>query len=441
MFAQLFVMTTFVLLCECHVTRSQTVDRDKIEQHQLCLLDGVVGNNLPNILVEQIPSIVRPKQLVNFVNKNDTTPIDDTAPICQDANQHQSDHNADTDQGPGVALDTKCLESVIFLSQHGTGLHGFSDSEFAISEALVKKAMESKAFVSESHAKFHREHNDIVTKRDSELGLLPQDDLENMHCCHRLCGRYCKSDIRHAGLLHRAIDMVKSIGRIMAKRRDVRNGNFWFLSPSCKLPVLLIRTSHGMHARLVCRVSLNPLDLDLLHCFVKEDCHGYNLTLQFQRPPASTNLVPIIDCMSEFAIWFTQMWDESCDACKCQLVMDYDLDDTRDYVIRILKRHVACTAGEIGSSSFQSILDGDPCGDQQITPKSQDDMAIDSASSILSRLNSSKKQRTNPKSKDATLQTNKPSFLPPKPNSKKRSPVARVFLCCFSLVVFDCGLS
>eukprot|EP00435_Cladocopium_sp_Y103_P050485 s1547_g15.t1 len=385
-------------------------------QHQKALLDtalhnGLIGDQVSSQSLSHCPSLVKPLQVVEFANRTAQTAPADSA--CSEIVPHsggQDDPTASSTQS-AIVLDNRSMEAASYLADHGKGLHGLADSEFAISEDLVKKAAKSAGFVSKSHALFHGEHSHVVDK--VQLELRREDELQSLQCCQNLCGRYCKTEIKKVSLFHRVVDMVKSVGRILAKKRDIRNGNVYHLSPTCKLPVLLVSTPSGAYARLVCRVSLNPLDIDFQHCHVCQVDDTYHLTLQFERLPASSNMCPLIDEMTEFAIWFTEMWDDT-EGCRVQLVMDYELDDNRDDVLVIRGHHALCDAEEIGESSFKQLL----CHDGGAPKQLPEDAAMASAKFLLSKLNTDRKRQTC--DSDAKSSGKKPALLPARSRGKKK---------------------
>ena len=415
-----YVKASQVTYFTCHVSvrfecatrsiRSEDAEATKAAkavQHQFCLLDAAIESNLLGTSSPQMPSVVKPKELVAFANRNC---------LLDDANSFGQDTGLDLVPHEGVQRPTDlvtnaagCSQAASFLSKkdHGHALHGLGDGEFAISEKLVEKALaEVPGFVSKTNACFQSEHNQVIKQTPFELA--PQDELENIHCCQLVCGRYCRDDIKNASLLHRAIDMMKSICRIMAAQRDIRTGRLKYLSPSCKLPVILVKNARGVHARLVCRVSLNPLEVDLQHCSVHQIAdasYKYKVVLQFQCFMGSSLLCPLVDSMTECAIWFSHIWD---DTSKCELVMDYELDPISDHVILVKHHHKTYVEEAIGHNSFQSLLDSD-CASKAGQNQDPEEAALLSAGNIVSRLNSGSKRKRNSKDKSANASV---SFLP-----------------------------
>lgn len=249
-------------------------------------------------------------------------------------------------------MEQQHLDAVQYLSQHGKGLHGLGDSEFAISKALVDAASAHTGFVQRFHDEFTMMHSSVADKCGS-FRVDEKDELHNYSSCQQLCGRFCRSDITNPTRFYSAMSMLRNIARLMNSKKDVKNGNAFFLSPSCQLPVLLITTPTDIFGRLVYRVSFNPLEVDFIHCSVHTRGESFELKLLMNSMQRSTNLGPITDTMVECAIWLSL---NSMDGWSYILFTSYDISVGTDFQIKLLPSHTSYCCEELSESNFSAAL-------------------------------------------------------------------------------------
>ena len=404
------------LLLKQERDRQIKLESNKATNHQMTILNHVSRNGLlcPTVLHEQ-PSVYRHDALSMDATETDLVPIDDQPAML-------TEHSDQRMPLQDVAEQTELMHSAQFLHQHGDGLHGLGDCEFGLSEQLVSKAMQMPGFVKQSDLQFQSEHSRVCA--DKEFPLDESDEVENVKSCQQLCGRFCRTSITNVDVFHRIADMVKSVARVVASRRDVRNGNTFHLSPSCLLPILIIHTPSCVVGRLACRITFKPLEIDWVHCDVEhfpflqdsgsdEEQPIYKVRLQFQDLQGSDHLCPVIDTTCEFAVWMSQNFKVDQDAgYSCSLHLAYDLDEIRDDVLIIRAKHKFTKAHTFGENTFQGVI----VPKKRKEPVVEDELA--SVSNILSLMG-----RDKPKNKRQPRQQPKPKtqLLPARPKDSSGS--------------------
>ena len=367
-----------------------------VESHQLNVLDYALaeGYVCPNGLNSRPPSILRPAALVDYAETQKSS-LDDTMDVG-DVVEYQAPRDI-------VPLtDNHVVESVSNVIQHGQGLHGLADNAFGLSEAIVAHASKCPGFVSNSNLQFHANHSH-VSKEGPPIHINSADDIGNAKSCQQLCGRFCRQDIHpeKATLFRNTVDMVKNITRILACKRNVKHGHTHFLSPQCKLPLLIICTPSGTYGRLAARFTFNPLEMDWIWCDVT---HGdifndvaFTVTLQFSLVDGSDNKIPTIDTMCEFAIWMSNTIQTGSDY-SVHLFFEYDLHDHFDHVLVVRNSHESTVTTSISEDSFQSLI----VPKKRKDPKDDEDEAAQSINALVSLLNTDTKPKKGRSTKSHT---------------------------------------
>jgi len=232
-----------------------------VSSHQLQLLDYAIeeGFVCPNGMNPRPPSILRPAALVDYA-KTQKASLDEAMDVGEIV-----EYQPTRDIVP--LTDNSVVESVMAVIQHGQGLHGLADNQFGLSEAIVAHAAQIPGFVANSNLQFHAEHSD-VSKEGPPIHVNSIDDIGCAKSCQQLCGRFCRQDIRTETIpiFRNTVEMMKNITRVLACKRNVKHGNTHFLSPQCKLPLLIICTPSKTYARLAARFTFNPLEIDWIWC-------------------------------------------------------------------------------------------------------------------------------------------------------------------------------
>ena len=351
------------------------------------------------------PSILRPIALVDYANQQDIDSSDQVVPLDQETAMVEFRNES--------AQDLANLSSSISKNKHS--LYGVGDNEFGVSETILDECLRIPKFIQQSDQQFVRQHSSVCNDAAC-FELEPTDELENFKSCQQLCGRYCRKDITNMGLFQRFVGLVKTIARIMGSRRTVKNGDLLFMSPACQLPVLLIETETALFARLACRVSLNPLEVDFICCDVQrignlpdQQCEDnpieYKVTLRFEHIDGSTRLSPGTDTMCELSVWLSNMFVDGAGH-KFTLFIEYELHEHQDHVLLLRRAHKSSTTDSPDESSFSELL-------VEKTKKKCDmneDDALSSISNILSVLDKKdkKKKRSQPNALALKSLTSKP---------------------------------
>lgn len=313
-----------------------------------------------------------------------------------------SEQPAIADQPPDnvvvVAVDEEksgdtVADSIEYLNIYGQGLYGLADSEFGVSEALLQEASNMVGFVSKSDTEFESSYSQVCNAEPA-FNLKAGDDLDSMRSCQHLCGRYCRKDITDSKQFFNCVEMLRTIVRIVASKRDVKVGKTLHIGPSCKLPLLVVATPHGIWARLAYRFVFNPLEIDWIHCEIdsieKADGTHYYVTLDFQPLGATNRLCPKSDTMCELAIWLSSTFTGG-DGFKIHLFFEYDLHETHDHILIPRPCHQPSTIDAIVANSFQSLVDG---GKHAKDLGFGDDAAAKSLGMLVSVLNKGTQTKT-----------------------------------------------
>jgi hypothetical protein len=364
------------------------------KEHQLNVLDVVCqsGKVFSDETQQQPPAMYRPIALANYASHQADGPVPDSEALV--GLPHGEVEVRDDD-----ALVNTISESTQFLHQHGIGLHGLADSEFGVSEAILEEASKQQGFVANSNLQFESLYSQVCDE-ESEFTIKDKDAIDCMKSCQQLCGRYCKKDIDKSEHLTNCVEMLKTIARVVASKRDVKVWHMFHLGPSCRLPVLILHTPTGLCARLASRVSFNPLEIDWIHCNVEcvacddKETYEYRVTLQFDFLDATDRLCPLSDSMCELAIWLSKTF-EGGDGFQCQLFTEYDLDDANDHILVLRSSHESSSINAIDNSSFQDLVDRS--SRRKDKPLVDEDIAAKSLGSLISILNkdSKKTRKTN----------------------------------------------
>ena len=341
------------------IDQQAKIFRKEVTKHQLSMFDrlaaGQQGDSGPKVLQDapvawgnHLLSKQCPEKRQNLI----LIPLEDEI-----QSSGAGSHQYGACGAAHASLDVGQYESACFLHKHGDGLHGIGDSEFGLSQSIVEHAMTAPGFVKQNDLQFKADHSTVCS--DAAFSVNAQDDLDNIRSCQQLCGRYCRKDIRNVEGFHNAIEMIKTVARIMASRRDVRNGNTMHISPSCFLPILLIITPVGMFGRLACRVAFKPLEVDWLHCEV-DDCEKngesiYLLKIAIERLQQSMHICPVSDSMCELAVWMAETFQTG-DGYECKLFTEYELDQEHDDTIILRSTHQSASSKSPGGDSFESLL-------------------------------------------------------------------------------------
>ena len=304
-----------------------------VEHKQMKLVKSAINSRclLPvSSIGQSIPSLIRPQMLARHANEHGMDPL----PIANNAEGNMLvSVESSTSCGTGNTEDTcatvstklihECsnvdmIEAAKGLAASGPALHGLGDDNFGVSEAMVDHVIENtKGFVENGHRQFQSQHGHICDKPALEFDdrMDEDDDIFIPKSCEHLCGRYCLRTIKNKRLFANATEMIKSIARILAKKRTIKLGKQIFLSPSSDTywPALVVVTSNPevVHARLAFRVSFSPLEVDWIHCTVERDQDDFHLTPKVQEWPSSDRLFFVTDAAHELAAWFSLEYDES----------------------------------------------------------------------------------------------------------------------------------
>ncbi len=372
-----------MILDQCEQEAQQSTE-EVVRGHQLALLDTAIQHELvcPANVAPTPPSVLRPLALAHYASQQNATPGD------------VGDQIALYEERTLASACVSVEESASTLSEnnHCPGLYGLADAEFGLSESILEKACNQiPGFVAKSHLQFTSQHCQVCN-REPTFNLLPEDDIDLSKSCQRLCGRYSRKVISNPDAVRRGVDMVKTIARILASKRDIKHGYNWYLSPACMMPVLLVHTPDRTFARLAHRVTFNPLEVDWVHCKCEpstDDDIAYEVTLLFSTLEArSPNLCPTSDSTCELAIWLSSIFSNE-PGYTCELYMDYDLHSEFDHVLLLKHAHLHATADVIDQSSFQSLLETK----QEPSPKQDDATTFLSVAKTLSMLNGTVKKR------------------------------------------------
>ena len=331
------------------------------------------------------PSILRPIALVDYANQQDIDASEQVVPLDQETAMVEFRNES--------AQELADLSSSI--SKNGCSLYGVGDNDFGVSENILEKCLRVPKFIHNSDQQFVRQQSSVCNNA-ANFELESRDELESFKSCQQLCGRYCRKDIANIERFQQFVGLVKTIARIMGSRRTVKNGDLFFISPACRLPVLLIETETALFARLACRVSLNPLEVDFICCDV-EKCDiddednpiEYKVTLRFERIDGSTRLSPETDTMCELSVWLSNMIMDGAKH-RFTLFIEYELDEHHDHVLLLRREHKSSTTDSPDDSSFSELLLEKKKKKNDMT----EDEAFSSITNILSMLDKKEKNKT-----------------------------------------------
>lgn len=357
-----------------------------IEQGYIC----------PNGMNPRPPSILRPAALVDYAETQKAS-LDEAMDVGEIV-----EYQPTRDIVP--LTDNSIVESVSVVIQHGQGLHGLADSQFGLSENIVARAAQIPGFVANSNLQFHAEHSH-VSKEGPPIHVNSIDDIGCVKSCQQLCGRFCRRDIRPERIhtFRNAVDMVKNITRVLACKRNVKHGNTHFLSPQCKLPLLIICTPSGTYGRLAARFTFNPLETDWIWRDITRggisDDVAFTVTLHFSLVDGSDNKIPTIDTMCEFAIWMSNTIQMGSDY-AIHLFFEYDLHDHLDHVLLVRTSHESTVTTDISEDIFGSLI----VPKKRRDPKADEDEAAQLVNALVSLLKNDTKPKKGrpPKSETAS---------------------------------------
>ena len=294
------------------------------------------------------------------------------------------------------------------------GIHGLGDFGYPVSESLVEAASQKSGFVKASSSQFRADHCSVCDKV-KELDVNADELVDSAVYCQKQYGRYCHKDIVDHQKFTNALGMVQSLVRALASKRTVKAGKSWYLSPDTPWPLLLICSDdidNTIHARLACRVSFNPMELDFAHCSVPETGKEQIYKLVLDVVQGTPNLFnPRIDSMRELAVFYSQLsgnW-------MCKIYWDYEV--CNGYIKVNQMTHATTTAEDIGESSFSGCI--------QRTAKADDCMedgerqVLSSAMRLLGKIKSSDKPKAD-RSKQQKRAHSAPAIGKSKQNKRSR---------------------
>lgn len=363
-----------------------------VTHHQRQVVQTAIEDTLicPVGLDAPIPSNYRPLALTEYAQHHTTLPITDgdkTAIVQSTSTPDEIDSFK--------VVGHKVAESALVLTDHGHGLHGLGDTEFGVSRAIIDELSTQSGFVEASNRQFRNSHSQVCDTEISFASVGSTDDIRERKSCQELCGRFCKHDINDANrtLFYNTVEMIRSIARIVGGRRDIKHGHTLFMSPTVLLPLLVISTTNGLFARLSSRFSFSPLEVDWLHCSVEaggcSDDVLYTVTLIFTVLDGGSNyLCPPSDNMCELAMWLSATFVVE-QGHKCELFLEYELDETRDDVLLVRKHHRSSTTLNPDGDSFQSLL----VPKQRKRPVPDEDETLTSVGNMLSVISADTKNR------------------------------------------------
>lgn len=404
----------------------------QMANHQLHVLTATLQGNMlcSNGLTPSVPSVVRPHALTDFAQQQSLLPLPDI-----DSSSDAIVMCDDTD--PNMLVGRNLSESAMFLTNHGLGLHGLGDQEFGVSQALVEAMSERKGFVNDSDRQFQAAHAHVCDKEIPFTSVGTEDELEARKSCQELCGRFCRNDITDVTMFRNFVEMIKTIARIVSSRRDVKHGSTVFMSPTCKLPVLIIQTPNGLFARLSSRFSFSPLEVDWLHCNIEaggasDDDVLYRVILTFHALDDSSYLCSSSDNMCELAIWLCRNFVAGPES-KCQLFLNYDLDEHYDHILLLRSHHLSSASVSPDGDSFHSLL----VEKQKKRPIRDEDEELDSIGMMLSVLSDKNKKKKQGSSKQTGKKpiSNALQLLAGRPTGISAAFVTPVKLFFFDIIV------
>lgn len=360
--------------------KQDTVD---LEQQQLSLLNATFNTGLlcpagEGAMITK-PSASCPIALASYASANSLVcPVSNhvVTAVAGDVVQASSDFLSNVADAKPLArqsesLVAKALQSpeidmslVDDLVSSRRGIHGFGDSDFAISEHLIESACQHVGFIEQSNKQFKLEHDSVTTKNTKGFDIDESRGVECSQHCQRVFGRYCKSDIKDVTKFNNSVGLVKSIVRVLASKRTVKTGGATlFMGPDTPWPVLLIHFGHAqsssesLQARLAFRVAFKPLEMDFVH--LKQRSLGKDsedgclyFSIVYETLPCSRFNCPKVEMMNEFAVWFSQLQD----GIRCEVFWDYDVIEGHS-VLRIRRNQHQCSSAlGIGEDSFASLL-------------------------------------------------------------------------------------
>ena len=402
---------------------------NNVRTQQLALLDvatrqGMFGDTSQPL--EDLPSLCRYHALPDLATHAEVVPN----PI-EDAQPQPIADQVPVDCGDAAAQSSQRTIAG-FLHEHGHGLHGLGDSEFGLAQDIVNTAMNTKGFIKQFDLHFQQQHSDVCAAVDFELA--ERDDVDNMKACQELCGRYCRRAIANTNEFRNAIEMVRTIARIAQSRRDVKNGNIYYLSPSCMLPVLVVTTPSGLYGRVACRITFSPLEVDWIRgdVLLDSDESGeeiMSLTLRFENHRASNNLCPVVDSMTEFAIWMSNNFKTE-EGYRCQLFTEYELHEQSDYIFILRSEHQSSSVSSIDGKSFGELVGVNPSARVR-NQHAEFDQAMKSVGLLLSVLNGDKANKSQKQSQQQQQRSKQQQLVgeakqKPKARAKARTKTTRI---------------
>ncbi len=311
-----------------------------LEDQQVSLLKaalqhGTITPSTPGLA--HVPSIVRPQALADHAGKLGIKPIDDASQVALCARDDLAEPGSVVELSQ-MSKDQKVIDTVQFIGENGHGMHGFGDSEYGVSKAMVQHMLDhTEGFVSHGHQQLIANHGFISLKQphlDFQKDLSAEDDLERLQCCEQEFGRYCRTDIDNLNLYNNAVELNKSVARLMQKKRTVKLGKNMYLAPSPDtfFPVLLIHAEEtpgvDYFGFLAYRISFSPLEVDWIRCKVArvnddDDAEFYLEPIVLQYP-GTNNCHFETDHGNEFAVWFSLHYRETW---KCRVFLTYSFKD------------------------------------------------------------------------------------------------------------------
>lgn len=396
---------------QIHQIQQQHIDEqlrenDRVEKlrgkNQIALVDSALKSSFlcpSNPSHQQLPSLICPATLADHAAQLGVDPL----PLVQQPSNSEGqivEKGSELDHVTCHPLDSLCSESKVVdavhaLSANEESLHGLGDSKYGVSKSVVDHLLQTvPGFVRKSNDQFRFDHGYICEKiqDDFDQDLADEDDIEFPQSCEDKFGRYCVTSITNSALFNHMVEMNKSIARIMSKQRTIKLGKQVFLSPTPDtfFPVLLVTTDNSdiSYARLACRVSFSPLDIDWIHCKVQKVGDDWHLQLEGGCPQGAFNKVHFtIDGGNEWAAWFSMHYQPSW---KCILFLQYEVE-TAGQVTLVLKPSHKTFCAEVAKGEYTF-------GDSKTVLEEEQEEAVRTQKNAFSLVNDLLKNMQPPKS-------------------------------------------
>ena len=351
------------LAAQKHMEGEQKLSIKERERHQAALVNMATNEKIlfdPAANNGALPSLCNPQRVVQKAVQRGSydIPIHDEG--LPSAGQ-SFDRSATDVMSLLSSVTAKEKQSIQYVadSQSGCGFHGFGDDQFPISESMLETAMQSvPGFVQRSHQQFVADHSLVCDQSKHKINCQDQDADVLRNSCQEVCGRFCRCDILDERLsaYQNVVGMMRSIVRVMASKRSVKQGSNLYLSPTadCFFPVLLIHTPSTTLARVAYRISFKPMEVDWIRCGVREEDTTLFLSPMFAPLEDSNRIIPTTDTMNELCILVSKHCEASW---KFEVFFQYDVTESAPTEFILSSHHIrhSADATTIGENVFDHM--------------------------------------------------------------------------------------